>query len=379
MEEIIDKNMHSADNNHSDVSDNHDEKRSVPSESKDFQIDLFALVGIIKQNFKFMGVVGIIMMVISAIYVYSIPRTYESTVVLAPEYSGSSSLAGNIGSIASMVGINLGSGSGEDAIYPEVYPDIISSTNFQVGLFDVKVKTFDGKVNCTLYDYFTKECKSPWWSPIIKSITKSLKRKSNISPINTGDGKPNPEWLTYDQTMFCKILDASIQCAVDKKTSLITLTFWSQDPYVSMTMADSVKVKLQDFIIDYRTKKARIDLQYFESLLADASKEYQKAQTNYAAYCDSHHSSIFQSDISERDHLENELSIATNIYNQLLQQVQVVKAKIQEKTPSFTVIKNATVPIRPSKPKRLITMLVFFVLGFIGAGVYKYVRNTIKF
>ena len=81
-------------------------------------VDFFLILTFVKKNIKRMALTGLITMVVSAVIVYSIPREYEATVVLAPEFSNSSSIAGNIGSLASMVGIHIGNSGGEDAIYP---------------------------------------------------------------------------------------------------------------------------------------------------------------------------------------------------------------------------------------------------------------------
>ena len=62
-----------------------------------------------------------IVSVVAVIYVCSIPRGYNATVTLAPEISSGTSLSGNIGSLASMVGLNLGSSMNGDALYPEIY------------------------------------------------------------------------------------------------------------------------------------------------------------------------------------------------------------------------------------------------------------------
>lgn len=338
-------------------------------------IDLASILAFVKRNIKAMVIAGVVSMAISAVFVFSIPREYEATVVLAPEFSGSSSLSGSLGSIASMVGVNLGSGSGEDAIYPDVYPDILSSTQFLTSLYDVKVKSLNENFSCSVYDYYLKHQKGTWWGKGIHSIRNLFKKKPILPPISS-DGKPNPKWLSFEQDMVCKGIDNSIVCGVDKKTSVITLTYWSQDPLVSLMMADSVVAKLQDFIIEYRTKKVRGDLEYMEKLLVDARISLNKAQSNYSSYCDSHRAILVQRDLSERDRLETELTICKENYTQISQQLQLLKGKVQEKTPSFTVIKNATMPEKPSKPKRMITMIVFFVLGMFGCGFYKYVKNT---
>ena len=71
--------------------------------------------------------------VIGLILAFGTPKTYQSTVVLAPEESGAG-FSGSISSLASMVGMDLKVGQSGDAIYPEIYPDLMSSTNFIVEL-----------------------------------------------------------------------------------------------------------------------------------------------------------------------------------------------------------------------------------------------------
>jgi hypothetical protein len=64
--------------------------------------------------------------------------------------------------------------------------------------------------------------------------------------------------------------------------------------------------------------------------------------------------------MSERDKLEVECSIALNKYQATSAQAENARQKLQEKTPAFTTLQNASVPLRPSAPKRM-----FFCLGML--------------
>ena len=46
-------------------------------------------------------------------------------------------------------------------------------------------------------------------------------------------------------------------------------------------------------------------------------------------------------------------------------QLQAAKAKIQERTPAFTMLQNASVPTKPEGPKRMIFVLVMTFLAFV--------------
>lgn len=341
-------------------------------------IDLQEIFQTVWQGRKLILKVCAIAFVLSCIIVVSIPRQYSASTTLAPEFSNSSGLSGNISSLASMVGVNIGNG-GEDALYPEIYPDIVGSTEFLVGLFDVNVKSADGSINCTLYEYLKYKQKHAWWSFIGKGIKAVV---SLVAPpkddLKAGADKIDPFWLSKEQEEICKGLSGCISCMVDKKTSVITIGFSAQDPLIAATMTDSLKQKLQDFIIEYRTSKARNDLRYVEKLCAENKLAYDKARAKYAAYCDSHKGTILQAYISEQENLENELQLTMTAYSQMAQQVQMAKAKVQEKTPAFTVVNSTTVPLKPSKPKRVLIVVVCVFLAFVCTSSYIYFKHNKK-
>ena len=55
--------------------------------------------------------------VVGVLLAFAIPKTYKTTVILAPEESGSL-FNGNISSLASLVGVDMKIGQSGDAIYP---------------------------------------------------------------------------------------------------------------------------------------------------------------------------------------------------------------------------------------------------------------------
>ena len=109
---------------------------------------------------------------------FSIPKEYESTVVLAPESSSGSALSG-LSSLASLAGVNMGSIQNEDALYPELYPQIIGSTVFLSDLYEMQVTSSDGEINTTLYDYIANKQSSAWWEYV---ILLPLKVKAMLMP-----------------------------------------------------------------------------------------------------------------------------------------------------------------------------------------------------
>lgn len=303
--------------------------------------------------------------IVSYLYIIQIPRYYESEVVLAPE-STEVSAGGAIGSIASSFGLDLGSIQSSDAIYPVLYPNLFESNDFIIRLFDIKIETIEGDISSDYYTYLKKYTKKAPWDPAINAIKKLFKPKSLSRKGGKGnDGKVNPFMLTEEEDVLVESVKNSVKCSVDKKTDVITIKVKDQDPMVCAILADSIRQKLQDFITEYRTSKARADYQYYLKLTENAKVEYEDAVCEYSSYCDTHVNAILQAYISERDNLENEMQLKFNTYTAMNTQLQAVKAKVQESTPVFTTLQNASVPVKPAGPKRMIFSIAMMILSGI--------------
>ena len=186
----------------------------------------------------------------SIIIAFSIPKEYTSTVVMAPEFSSGASASSGLSALASMAGFNIGGMSGsEDALYPELYPQIISSTPFLCDLMSLQVENKDGDLSTTLYKYLDKHQKKTWWSKAIKAPIKMVKRMigpnvvDTIMPTNGADMN-----LTRKQYLLLQALNDKIAVSVDKGNFVITLNVTMQDPKIAAYVASVVADKLQEYI-----------------------------------------------------------------------------------------------------------------------------------
>ena len=188
-------------------------------------------------------------LILTYLYMICIPRYYNCTVSLAPE-SGGTSISGSLGSIASSFGLgNLAKLNSDDAIFAEIYPDVIKSKKFISELMVVDVKTKEGDVNCNYYTYLRDHQRTAWWN-VVKSNIKSMFSESSTDNYN-GKEKISTFNLTQVQDDVFGSAQNKITCSVDKKTNVVTITVRDQDPLVCATMADATCQKLQDFIIAY--------------------------------------------------------------------------------------------------------------------------------
>lgn len=325
---------------------------------------LHKIIDIRKTLYKAAGI-GVVLGIIIAL---SIPKQYTVTVTLSPEMGGDKASGG----LASLASSFLGGSttSSNDALNVTLAPDIVASTPFVLELFNTRVQTLDGELDTTLVAYLDEQ-KQPWWGYIKAAPGMAIGAIKSLftEEIDTASVL-NPFQLTPKEASKVEAIKQSIYADVDKKTAKTTISVTLQDPKVTAIVADSVVTKLQQYIIDYRIKKAKEDCAYLEELYKERQQEYYQAQSKYAHYFDSNRNIAFQSVRAEQERLQNDMNLAYQVYSQVAQQLQVARAKIQEEKPVFAVVEPATVPLKPSGTSRKVILVGVVLLFACGAGAW---------
>lgn len=338
------------------------------TQSEEQEIDLLELAAKLWANrFKIIkwGAIGAVVGLIIAL---SIPREYVTAVKLAPEVGDKQRTAGSLGALASIAGISTGAGGGADAVYPQIYPDIVSSVPFITSLFDVEVETSEGE-KMSVKQYLTEETSSPWWNIIMSAPGKLIRMLKKSEPLPEGHTLDNFH-LTPAEASLVNQISQRVSADIDQETSMVEIDVRMQDPLVSAMLADTVVSRLQAFVTDYRTNKVRKDLEYAEKINKEAQQEYYRAQQALADYSDRNQGLATQSARIARDRLENEAQLAFTLYNQTARQVQSAKAVVQANTPVYVIIAPATVPNSPVSPKRTMIILGFTFIAALGCALW---------
>ena len=333
---------------------------------EEIEIDLMDLlrkvIGIRKKIYKAAGI-GLVIGLIVAI---SIPKQYTVEVTLSPEV-GNNKGGGLSGLAASFLGSGVSMGDGTDALNASLSADIVSSTPFLLELSNMKVPV-SGSEEISLSSYLNEES-SPWWGYVIGfpgmviGGVKSLFTENEDESISSDKASRGTIELSKKEFQKIESLKRKITASVDKKTSMTTVSVTLQSPKVAAVVADSVVKKLQEYIIDYRTSKSKEDCLYLEKLFKERQQEYYEAQRKYADYMDSHDNIILQSVRTEQERLQNDMSLAYQVYSQVASQLQVARAKVQEEKPVFAIVEPAVVPLEPSGTSRKVYVLAFIFLS----------------
>ena len=342
-------------------------EEAVKNDSTTEEIDLLELAKKLWDKRRFIGKYAIIAAVVGLIVGFSIPREYTSGAKMAPEGLKNTS-GSNLAGLAALAGFDLSSGGNMEGINLTLYPDVVQSTPFIVELSQIPVQPKD-QDKMSLYDYIAEELSSPWWSYIIRLPMKAIGWIASI-------GQASEDSLqTIKQSAILKSLSGRLSVAVDKKTGVITASSTMQDPVVAAAVTDSMIRKLEEYMADYRTEKAKRDCDFTHESYLAAQERYLAAQRKYAAYMDATQNTARQSVVAEQDRLRNEVTLAYGVYSQLAQQLEMARIKVQEQTPCVTVIEPAGVPTQKSNTSKAVILIAFVFLGVVIASGYILVKD----
>ncbi len=323
------------------------------------------IIAIRKTLYKAVGI-GLVIGIIVAL---SIPKKYTVEVTLSPEMGNSKGNSGLASMAASFLGSGAGmSGDGMDALNASLSPEIVSSTPFLLELLSMSVPSGGEESEKIDLGSYLDSQSSPWWSYVmglpgmaISGVRALFADKDEYDGLR--NNKSGTIELTKEEDEKITSLKKNITAVMDKKTAITNVSVTLQDPKVAAVVADSVVRKLQEYITGYRTFKAKEDCAYLEKLFKERQEEYYVAQKKYAEYVDTHDNLILLSVRAEQERLQNDMSLAYQVYSQVANQLQLAQAKVQEEKPVFAVVEPAVVPQQPSGTGRKTYVIVFVFLS----------------
>lgn len=349
-----------------------------PYEDED-PIDWAKYIGLFLQNWKKILIVTCIFGILGIGVALMHKRKYVVTVTLAPEVQSNSRTGGSLSSLASMFGVNMGNMTSlsSDALNITIFPEIVSSTPFLTQLFEVELtpkpklpkdkiearKIMEGPLpTVKLYDHLTGRDKEKGW---LRQLKESIFGEEEEDPNYM---KANVSLLTKEQQKVVKYMREKLVSAnVDKKTAMTTISVVMDDPLMCSQLADTVCRRLREYVFTYRTEKEQQNFDYYEALCDSAYQVMTAAQAAYAAAVDNNQSLIRQTVAVRRERLQQEASLAAQIYQQMVQQREVSRARLQEMKPVFAVVEPGTYPEKPANSRRKAVLMWGFMGFFLSA------------
>lgn len=352
------------------------------SENIEEGMDLVELLRKIKAKSKTVYISVLTAFVLAIIIIVLTPEQYKTEISLLAESNSKGAASSLLGSLGSFSGIDMGGlmgfngGSGGDALTPDLYPNIVKSTPFLMEILSKTIEEPKSKVEITVALYL-----SDYTKPAISGIARYLMGRFNRDEDDGLISKNipgQPLKLSHKQAALVEALSDLIEVDVIKsgggltggESKIINVSIEVQDPVLSAVLAELVVINLKQYIINYNTGKAKKDLEFIGARYLEAREKYYKSQKVLADYDDSNINVILASVRTNRKRLEMENTLASNLYNGLAQKLEQSKIIVQDRTPVFTVIEPAKIPLKKSKPKRsLILISMVFMGGFVGVSI----------
>ena len=338
-----------------------------PQYEQEDEIDIMEYVAKLWKHRKMIILWCCVGALIGLVVGFSLPATYKAGATLAPETEQKA--GSGVSSIASMMGVSLN--NSVDAISFEMYPDVVHSTPFIVGLFDtpVQFERKDSVITTTLIDYMLEYQKSPWWTPIMEAPFKALAWCiSLISPAEEedeaqGTALRNPANLNKEERKVVKFFAENLLVNVDKKSGKTQVELEMQDPLVVYTVVQAAMDHLKEYMSDYRTSKVRQDVANLTTICEQRKADYYTAQQAYAKYIDANKNVVLQSANAERERLQQEMNLAYQVYSQVATQLEGARIKEQEAKPVFAILEPAVIPNQKAAPSKAKMLVIFTFLA----------------
>ena len=146
--------------------------------------------------------------------------------------------------------------------------------------------------------------------------------------------------------------------------------------YAANTCINARKI-LQNIIINSKIKSAQENLNFTQEQLDLKKIEFDKIQDRIAFFEDSNLNIINSKYRNELNKLRAEFQIINSVYTELSKQLEQSKLQVNRDTPVFSMVKEASMPVKRSSPKRAQIVLVFGFLGFVISVLWVVSKDTV--
>lgn len=352
-----------------------EEKTTIPTPGSD-EIDLKDLIVQLWKKRKFILMVTGLFLLLGIFVAFTSPVLYTASCTVVPQTGQKG--GSNLGGLASMMGINLGSAMSGETLSPTVYPHIVKSAPFCKEIMATPITVKKTSAPITLYEYYSdKKYQSKSILNGIRKYTLELpgtillairpdKTDDNITiHADTLTGKiitlSTKEKKVYD------VINANIQFESNSKDGYIKLGYTFPEPEAVAVISQQLYNVLERYVKNFKAEKELDNLKFVESSYQEARKDFLQKQANLAAFQDANRGLVTAMARATERRLSNEYDIAFTVYNELAKQLEQAKLSVKQSTPVLTVIDPVVVPHEKSAPKRSMIMAVFFFLGLVTA------------
>ncbi len=303
------------------------------------------------------------------------PVKYTARCTVVPQ-SGKSGSGGNLGGVAAMMGINMGTTVAGETLSPDVYPRIIKSLPFtrEIMQTPIKVEKSNGE-EITLYDFYTNKEYQPF--NLVGTITRytlglpgvilGVIRGSDVEVEALPSQPDSLSLLTLSKRddKIYKAIQESMGLELNSKDGYITINYTFGEAEAAARVTDQVRKTLEKYVMAFKSEKMEDNLAFVQQSFNDARADFLLKQERLAQFQDANRGLTTASARATEQRLRSEYDISFTIYSELAKQLEQAKLAVKESKPVLTVIEPVVVPVQKSAPRRSIILVGFIFLGIV--------------
>ncbi len=322
----------------------------MEQQSVEREVDLMEQLQIVWQCRRLVICVAAIFFVVGCLVAFLLPKEYRAECEVVPQ-TASSSNSSRISSLAALAGINLSQMNEESPLSPYIYENIFVSAAFRKELLQTKVYSIkDGGV-VTLFDYLLPD--------------RALQHKRGTLPQNYTSDIAS---LSYDDYICLRKLEQRLTLTLDDRKGYLVISAVMPEPLLAAEVVQASLEQLQRYITRLRIEKVQSNLEFVQQRYDEAFRRFEHIQTRRANVRDANRNTTRYAAQTYLEQLDAEYSLAMNIYSELAMQLEQAKIKVKEETPVLTIISPVVVPFRKDRPRRMIIICIFAVVGLCVGG-----------
>jgi uncharacterized protein involved in exopolysaccharide biosynthesis len=320
--------------------------------------------------------------IIGVIISFLTPATYTASSTFLPQTNQTGSgLSGSLGGLASLAGINFGTGAGGGGeIAPSLYATVLASSPFQKRILDSKISVNGDLI--TYRNYLENQPSSGL--SILKKYTIGLpgtilynffETKPTIASVSDStELVPLPD----EEYGLRNSLAGKISITIDKKEGFVILSVVEGDPLIAAQVAKVTEEVLQDWIIEHKVKNAKAQYDFIEKQFEAKQKEFYLIQEQLANYTDRNQNVLVASYLTRLDRLQAQFDLVNTVYSELAKQKEQAAIQLSKDTPTFSILDPVKVPKDKTGPKKSIYVLGAFFVGLFFSLGWFLVRKPVE-
>lgn len=312
-------------------------------------------------------------------YAYVQKPVYTSNITFVLEEASSSGGLGNLGGLASAVGINVGNSSGGGLFEGDNILELYKSHSMiEKALFSEV--TFGGKKDLLINYYIKSNHLREAWdkSPALRKINfdssfalakaeQGLHDRTKDSIISGIVNEIKRDYLNVSK--------------IDKKLSVINAEVKSKDEVFAKEFNDQIVKTVNDFYIQTKTKKSLENVQILQQN-TDSVRNVMNGSIYTAAVVSDATPNLNPTRQVQRvaPMQRSQFSAETNkiILAELLKNLEISKMALRKETPLIQIIDVSQYPLEKKLISKKISIVLGFVLGALLSSVFLVARKLVK-